>query len=66
MKVWDIVTLKDIRNFHKQKRVEGARREINKFFSNLETRGTIIENRAYLMVYNKRSPEKSYILVDRI
>lgn len=39
---------------------------VNKFFSNLETRGGIVGDKAILFVYNGEAPELSYILTEQL
>lgn len=56
MKWWDIKTIRLMHN----------RSIVNRFFNNLETRGGIVNGRAYLLVYNEQSPELSYILSELI
>ena len=38
---------------------------VNKFFSNLETRGGVVDDRAVLFVYNEQCPELSYIITEQ-
>lgn len=42
------------------------RRRINKFFSNLETRGGVVGGKAVLFCYNAYAPELSYIIVEQL
>lgn len=50
----------------KQMRLAYNRYRINKFFKQLETRGVVINDRAYLLVYDKKRPEMSYIISEQL
>lgn len=56
----------DIKNPKKQIRLNYNRRVVNKFFKNLETRGGVVGCKAILFVYNKQSPELSYIISEKL
>jgi hypothetical protein len=50
----------------KQMRLAYSRYRINKFFKQVETRGVVVNGKAYLLVYNDKAPEKSYILTEQL
>lgn len=43
-----------------------SRYVVNKFFSNLETRGGVVGDKAVLFVYDEKHSELSYIITEQI
>lgn len=55
-----------IKRARQKHQLEAARRHINKFFNNLETRGGIVDDKAVLFVYDSQCPELSYIITEQL
>lgn len=68
-KVWDIKRPELVlRDRLRARRLASLRRQVNKFFNSLDTRGGILPDgkTAVLFVYNEKAPEKSYILTEQL
>ena len=68
-KVWDIKKPSLVlRDRLRARRIAHLRKQVNKFFNSLETRGGISPDgkTAVLFVYNSEAPEKSYILTEQL
>ena len=50
----------------KQMRLAYERYQVTKFFKQIETRGVVVGDKAVLLVYDEKYPEKSYILTEQI
>lgn len=68
-KMWDIKhPALVLRDRLRARRLAMLRKQVNKFFDNLETRGGVLPDgkTAVLFVYNSEAPEKSYILTEQL
>lgn len=53
-------------NWLRKQKTRYDRYRVNKFFNTLETRAAVVDDKYYLLVYNSKAPELSYILMEKL